>query len=131
MTHLDGEILEPQQSSQDQTGAADETSIRAGFWRTFAKAAGQIPFAEDLVAAYYCALDPQTPRKAKAVLFGALAYFIMPFDAIPDILALVGFSDDVAVLTLAFATIRSNLTDAHRAAARKALVDFAAGKKSA
>lgn len=130
MTSLDGEILEPQQSSREQARAADETSIRDGFWRTFAKAAGQIPFAEDLVAAYYCALDPQTPRKAKAVLFGALAYFIMPIDAIPDILALVGFSDDVAVLTLAFAAIRSHLTDAHRAAARKALSDFAAGKKA-
>ena len=128
MSTLDGEILEPDQASGAKTGGADEPSVRAGFWRTFRKAAGQIPFAEDLVAAYYCALDPQTPGKSKAVLLGALAYFIMPADAIPDVLAFVGFSDDIAVLTLALATVRANLTDAHRIAARRSLDDFAADK---
>jgi uncharacterized membrane protein YkvA (DUF1232 family) len=72
-------------------GGADEASVRAGFWRTFAKAAKQVPFAEDVVAAYYCALDPETPGKAKAVLLGALAYFIMPMDAVPDFWLLSGF----------------------------------------
>lgn len=131
MTGLDGEILEPDHSAGDDKREADETSVRAGFWRTFAKAAGQIPFAEDVVAAYYCALDPETPGKAKAVLFGALAYFVMPMDAIPDILALVGFSDDIAVLTLAIATVRANLTEAHRMAARKSLANLAGDKKPA
>ena len=131
MTGLDGEILEPDHRTDNDTNGADETSVRAGFWRTFARAAGQIPFAEDLVASYYCALDPETPGKAKAVLFGALAYFVMPMDAIPDILALVGFSDDIAVLTLAIATVRANLTEAHRIAARKSLANLAADKKKA
>lgn len=129
MSSLEGEILEPGQDTGDTTKAADEKPIRAGFWRTFRKAAGQIPFAEDVVAAYYCALDPATPGKSKAVLFGALAYFIMPVDAIPDMLAFVGFSDDIAVLTLALATVRSNMTDAHRIAARKSLDDFADGNQ--
>lgn len=128
MTSLDGEILEPGQTTGDRPKGADETSVRAGFWRTFAKAAKQIPFAEDLVAAYYCALDPETPGKARAVLFGALAYFIMPVDAIPDILGLVGFSDDIAVLTLAIATVRAHMTDAHRLAARASLSRLAADK---
>ncbi|WP_420407808.1 YkvA family protein [Hoeflea sp.] len=129
MSTLDGEILGPENGSgtadtgKGRTGEASEASVRAGFWRTFRKAARQIPFAEDLVAAYYCALDPETPAKAKAVILGALAYFIMPFDTVPDFLALVGFSDDIAVLTLAIATIRSNITDAHRLAARKALAE--------
>lgn len=131
MTGLDGEILEPDHRTGDKTTGANETSVRAGFWRTFARAAGQIPFAEDLVASYYCALDPETPGKAKAVLLGALAYFIMPMDAIPDILALVGFSDDIAVLTLAIATVRANLTEAHRIAARKSLAHLAADRKRA
>lgn len=131
MTGLDGEILEPEHRTGKDTGGADETSVRAGFWRTFARAAGQVPFAEDLVASYYCALDPETPGKAKAVLLGALAYFVMPMDAVPDILALVGFSDDIAVLTLAIATVRANLTEAHRLAARKSLADLAANKKKA
>ncbi|WP_052161798.1 YkvA family protein [Hoeflea sp. BAL378] len=129
MSTLEGEILGPEEKAGENPKGADESSVRAGFWRTFRKAAGQIPFAEDVVAAYYCALDPETPGKSKAVLLGALAYFIMPVDAIPDILAFVGFSDDIAVLTLAIATIRSNLTEAHRLAARKSLENFAADKK--
>lgn len=130
MTSLDGEILEPDHKTGKKAGRADEKSVKAGFWRTFRKAAGQIPFAEDVVAAYYCALDPRTPGKAKAILLGALAYLIMPVDAIPDILAFVGFSDDIAVLTLAIATIRSNMTEAHRIAARRSLANLAADKKS-
>jgi len=62
---------------------------------------------------------------------GALAYFIMPMDAVPDFLALVGFSDDIAVLTLAIATVRANLTEAHRIAARKSLANLAADKDAA
>ena len=125
MTGLDGEILEPEHVSGEKTRGADEKSVRAGFWRTFAKAAKQIPFAEDLAAAYYCALDPETPSRAKAVLLGALAYFVLPMDAVPDFLALVGFSDDIAVLTLAIATVRNNMTEAHRIAARKSLARLA------
>lgn len=128
MSVLDGEILGPETGTKGtgkgKTDDASEASVRAGFWKTFKKAARQIPFTEDLVAAYFCALDPETPTKAKAVILGALAYFIMPFDTIPDFLALVGFSDDIAVLTLAIATIRSNMTEAHRLAARKALADM-------
>lgn len=128
MSALEGEILEPDQAATDSNNG-DEASVRAGFWKTFKKAASQIPFAEELVASYYCALDPDTPRKSKAVLFGALAYFVMPFDAVPDILALVGFSDDIAVLTLAIATIRANMTEAHRIAARKALAEVSEGRQ--
>ncbi|WP_394691474.1 YkvA family protein [Hoeflea sp.] len=131
MTTLEGEILEPDEKIRDgKAENADEDSVRAGFWKTFGKAARQIPFAEDLVASYFCALDPETPGKAKAVLLGALAYFIMPFDTIPDFLAVVGFSDDIAVLTLAIATVRSNMTEAHRMAAKKALADFSSDKAS-
>lgn len=131
MNALEGEILEPDEEIRGgEKDGADEKSVRAGFWKTFGKAARQLPFAEDLVAAYFCALDPETPGKAKAVILGALAYFIMPLDTIPDFLAVVGFSDDIAVLTLAIATVRSHMTDAHRAAARKALADFSPDKAS-
>ena len=47
------------------------------------KLSGRLPFAEDLLAALYCALDPATDRKVKLVLFGAAAYFLMPMDALP------------------------------------------------
>ncbi|MDF1608201.1 YkvA family protein [Hoeflea sp. YIM 152468] len=131
MISLDGEIIEPGQTTDSRSQEAKESSVRAGFWRTFAKAAKQIPFAEDLVAAYYCALDPETPGKARAVLLGALAYFVMPVDAIPDILAVVGFSDDIAVLSLAIATVRAHMTEAHRLAARTSLARLGEDAKPA
>ena len=123
MTGLDGEILEPDHRAGDDTSGADETSVRAGFWRTFAKAAGQIPFAEDLVASYYCALDPATPNRTRAVLLAALAYFILPTDFVPDFIAGFGFSDDATVLLAALAAVRGNMRDVHYEAARRALSD--------
>ena len=72
--------------------------MRSKFWATFRKAARYIPFAEDLVAAYYCAFDPATPIRVRAILIGALAYFVLPLDVIPDFIAGLGFTDDVTVL---------------------------------
>ncbi len=103
----------------------DEKEVRAKFWRTAKKAARQIPFMEDVVAAYYCALDSNTPLKAKAVLLGALGYFVLPTDAIPDIILGLGFTDDIAVLTAAITTVRAHIKPAHRLAAREAMADEA------
>lgn len=104
-------------------GLAQERSVRAKFWRTAKKAARQIPFMEDVVAAYYCALDKQTPVKVKAILLGALAYFVLPIDAIPDFVAGIGFTDDIAVLTAAITAVSSHITPAHREAARDAIAE--------
>jgi uncharacterized membrane protein YkvA (DUF1232 family) len=76
---------------------------------------------EDVVAAYYCALDPSTPSRARYVLFGALAYFVLPLDWVPDFLLGFGFTDDIAVLAAAVSAIRSNIREAHYLSARKAL----------
>ncbi len=107
------------------SGARDEREqeISEKFWRTAKKAARQVPFMEEVVAAYYCALDTRTPLRAKGILFAALAYFVMPADTIPDVIFGLGFTDDVAVLTAAIAAIRAHLTPAHRAAARRALAE--------
>ena len=110
---LDGEILGPEPE--------DEKRVRRDFWATVKRAARQVPMMEDVVAAYYAALDPETPLRVRAVLVGALAYFVMPLDAIPDMLAVVGFSDDVTVLTGAIAMVIGHIKDRHRAAAKKAL----------
>lgn len=115
-----GEILEPG-SDEKQREQADR--VRAKFWQTLKRGARYIPFMEDLVAAYYCALDPKTPMRVRGILLAALAYFIMPVDIIPDFLVLLGFSDDVAVIGAAIAAIKGHITDAHYAAAREALAD--------
>jgi uncharacterized membrane protein YkvA (DUF1232 family) len=100
----------------------DETRVRAqvlrGFWEKARSTLGKVPFTEDAVAAFHCASDSATPLPIRATLFGALAYFIMPFDAIPDFLLGLGYTDDAAVLIAAFTAARMHITEAHRAKAR-------------
>jgi len=81
----------------------------------------RVPFAEDLLAAWHCARDRSTPVHVRAVLLGALAYFVLPTDTVADLLPLVGFTDDAAVLLLALRTVGGAVTEAHRAAARQSL----------
>ena len=83
--------------------------------------AGQIPFADDLASAYYCARDPRTPVKAKAVLFAAVAYFVMPLDMLPDVIAGLGFTDDATVLATALGVVGAHVKERHRAMARRLL----------
>ena len=91
----------------------DEKLVREQFWDKLRKTLGRVPFMEDAVAAYYCAMDSKTPTYVRAVLLGALAYFIMPFDVIPDIILGFGFTDDASVLVAAIAAVRSALAPEH------------------
>ena len=75
-----------------------ERKVRRDFWTKFKRFAGQVPFAEDIVAGYYSALDPATPIRVRAMLLAAIAYFILPLDLIPDIVAGLGFADDAALI---------------------------------
>ena len=101
--------------------AQDRESVRRRFWRKLKRVAAKLPFAEDLLAAYYCAFDRQTPRHVQATLLGALAYFILPFDFIPDILPVLGFTDDAAILATAIKLVSSHIRPDHREAASAAL----------
>jgi uncharacterized membrane protein YkvA (DUF1232 family) len=101
--------------------ARDPESLRRRFWRKLKRVAAQLPFAEDLLAAYYCAFDGQTPRHVQAGLLGAIAYFVLPFDFMPDMLPVLGFTDDAAVLATAIRMVVTHITPEHREAARAAL----------
>lgn len=98
-----------------------ESDLRKSFWRTVKRAARQVPFMEDVVAAYYCALDRETPARTRAILLAALGYFVLPLDTIPDFLVGLGFTDDIAVLTAAFTAISGQIKPEHRKAASTAL----------
>lgn len=100
-----------------------EAYVRGGLWRTAKRAARHVPFMQDVVAAYFCAMDRQTPLRVKGIILAALAYFVMPADTIPDFLFGVGFTDDAAVLAGAISAIAAHLKPAHRAAAAEALSD--------
>jgi uncharacterized membrane protein YkvA (DUF1232 family) len=101
--------------------AQDRESVRRRFWIKLKKVVAKLPFAEDLLAAYYCAFDKQTPRHVQAALLGAIAYFILPFDFIPDMLPVLGFTDDAAILATAIRMVAGHITQDHHAAARAAL----------
>ena len=101
--------------------AQDRESVRKRFWVKLKKVAAKLPFTEDLLAAYYCAFDKRTPRHVQVALLGAIAYFILPFDFVPDMLPVLGFSDDAAVLATAIRLVASHITPEHREAARAAL----------
>jgi uncharacterized membrane protein YkvA (DUF1232 family) len=101
--------------------ARDEATVRRGFWAKLRRHAASLPFAEELLAAYYCAFDYQTPLHVKAALLGALAYFVLPFDFVPDVMPVLGFTDDAAVLATAIRLVAGHLRPEHHAAARAAI----------
>lgn len=112
---FDPEILGPEETQQK--------NIRKKLLSTVRKAARQIPFMEDVVASYFCAMDPATPTKVRATILGALAYFVLPIDVVPDILLAIGFGDDATILMGAIAIIRNHMREDHYQAAREALED--------
>jgi uncharacterized membrane protein YkvA (DUF1232 family) len=91
------------------------------FWAKLRRVVAQIPFAEDLLAGYYCAVDRATPTRVRAVLLGAVAYFVLPADAVPDLFVGIGFTDDAAVLAAALTAVGRHLQPRHRAQARASL----------
>jgi uncharacterized membrane protein YkvA (DUF1232 family) len=114
-----------------QKYARDDAAVQQGFWPKLRRVASRIPFADEAIAAYYCMRDPVTPTYVKAMLAGALAYFIMPFDLIPDFIAGIGYSDDAAVFFAAFRAISKHIRPEHRARAREALEALREGKDAA
>jgi uncharacterized membrane protein YkvA (DUF1232 family) len=101
--------------------AKDRENVRRRFWIKLKRVVANLPFAEDLLAASYCAFDNQTPRHVQVALLGAIAYFILPFDFVPDMMPMLGFTDDAAVLATAIRLVATHIRPEHRDAARAAL----------
>jgi uncharacterized membrane protein YkvA (DUF1232 family) len=101
--------------------ASDEAAVRQGFWRKIGQVAATMPFTEELITGYYCAFDRQTPSHVRVALVGALAYFITPIDILPDLLPVVGLTDDAAVLAAVLKVMWDNIKPEHRTAAKAAL----------
>jgi uncharacterized membrane protein YkvA (DUF1232 family) len=116
--------------SDEERLARDEASVLAGFWRKLGRFATQIPFAEDLLTVYYCAFDRSTPTYVRVALIAALAYFIDPFDLMPDVLPIIGLTDDAAVLAGAIKLTWDNIKPEHRDAAKAAMARMNAGSKT-
>lgn len=106
----------------------DERLVRGSFWRKLQRVIVLVPFSEDLIAAYYCATDRATPGPVKAALFAALAYFIMPLDAIPDFAPMLGFADDAAMLAGAIRLVAGYITPEHRERAQSVMARIIPGR---
>jgi uncharacterized membrane protein YkvA (DUF1232 family) len=99
----------------------NQERVQRDFWDKLKRVMRKVPFLDDLVAVYYCAMDQATPTQARVILFGALAYFVVPIDFVPDVMAWFGFADDAAVLYAAIRAVAPHIKDGHRALARQAL----------
>lgn len=104
----------------------NEVKVERGFLPKLRRVAGRIPFAREALAAFLAARDPETPFAAKGMILAALAYFVLPTDAIPDIFAGVGFTDDAAVLAAVIGLVGANVKPRHRDRAKSMLDDMSA-----
>ncbi len=85
----------------------------SGFWnkvKEVAKKAGAKVIYVALIL-YYELADPNVSPNEKAIIIGALGYFILPIDLIPDAIPVVGFTDDLAALMAAYAYVKGHLTE--------------------
>lgn len=115
------DALDPARALTPAVIRVNAARVRSGFWPKLRRTAARIPFADRLLSVYYAARDPETPPAAKAMMLGALAYFVMPFDAVPDMLVGVGFTDDAAVITAVIALMGAHIRPRHLEAARQRL----------
>ncbi|HHX8537324.1 TPA: YkvA family protein [Vibrio alginolyticus] len=106
--------------AKDQTMQAPDEKT---FWRKMknsVKKAGE-DIAVMGIKSWLAMTDSNTSVRHKAILGGALAYFVLPTDMVPDVLAGVGFTDDMAALTLAANSVGNAITKEHEAQAREKL----------
>lgn len=73
---------------------------------------------------YYVLKDPMVSRKDKSLIYGALGYFILPVDLIPDAIPMVGFSDDLAALVAVYVAMKRSITPAIEAQAKVKLAKW-------
>ncbi|MEB3223550.1 MAG: YkvA family protein [Candidatus Sericytochromatia bacterium] len=86
----------------------------AQFFALLRRALRVIPFAREVLSMYYALLDPRTPTWVKATVVGAIAYFISPVDAIPDLVPMLGFTDDASLVFGAYQAVSAHISDDHR-----------------
>ena len=99
---------------------------KESFWKkvkNFASAAGK-EVIEKALLLYYAAQNPNTPTWAKTTIYSALAYFISPIDGIPDVLPVVGFTDDFTILIAAIAAVTMHISPEVKEQARQKIEDW-------
>ena len=116
--------IDPSRALVPSVVKVNEVRVQKGFWPKIRRVASRIPFAKDILAVYFSARDEQTPLRAKGLMFAALAYFVLPTDAIPDIITGLGFTDDAAVLFALMNIVGRNVKPRHKQQADETLSRF-------
>lgn len=101
-----------------------ERAVRRRLWHRLRLFAGSLLFAQEAVAAYFCAVDPRTPLSVKLMLLGTLAGFLLPHRLIPKALRSLVVGGDIGFLVGALQGFAAHITVEHRRRARLALLDF-------
>lgn len=96
--------------------------VEEGFWAKVKRHAAKVPFSKEVVTLYYCSADPKTPLSAKATAIGAIAYWILPLDLVPDFIPVAGFVDDATAVFIAYKALSGQITDEHREKAEQFFV---------
>lgn len=120
------DVLDPRKALVPAVVRVNEQRVARGFWPKMRKVASRVPFAADALSLWWCARDPATPTAAKGMMFAALAYFVLPTDAIPDVLPALGFTDDAAVIAALIAIVGKNLKARHKDSAKDFLTKLGA-----
>jgi uncharacterized membrane protein YkvA (DUF1232 family) len=97
-----------------------------GFWqkiKTFAAFAGK-EVVEKALILFFAAQRPETPLWAKTAIYSALAYFILPTDAIPDFIPFTGYADDLGTLMAALGAVTACITPEVKAAAKQTVTQW-------
>lgn len=110
---LKGKVIDPE-AYVGRDPARNEAKVRRGFARKAKRCLRLIPLASDAVSAYFCMLDGKTPLWVKGTVAAALAYFILPIDAMPDLLPIVGLGDDASVIAAALTAVTAHINADHR-----------------
>lgn len=113
--------LDPSRALVPAVVRLNEQRVAMGFWPKMRRVAARVPFAADALAVWFCARDEETPTAAKGMMLAALAYFVVPADAVPDFIAGLGYTDDAAVFAALVSLLGRNLKPRHRQAARRAI----------
>jgi len=73
--------------------------VEDNLWTKLERAGKKITFAKDIKALFYYMRDSYVPLYRKAIVVAGLIYFIVPLDAVPDFAPIVGYLDDLGVIT--------------------------------
>jgi|SRR5512146_408898 len=113
--------LDPSRALVPRVVRLNERVVSLGFWPKLRRVAARVPFAAEALSVWYCVQDPETPAPAKGMMLAALAYFVLPTDAVPDFIAGLGYTDDAAVFAAMMALVGRHVRPRHRDAAKAAI----------